>query len=72
MLWIRLTALQRNYEMLRKVRIGFIILSAFSLGVLLSSGCRVVDQSRVQKEDTDTIPWNTRADWEGTTLGVPY
>jgi hypothetical protein len=32
----------------------------------------MVDQSRVQKSDVDTIPWNTRADWEDTVIGVPY
>ncbi len=36
------------------------------------SGCKVIDESRVQDADSDTIPWNTRAGWEDTTIGVPY
>ena len=42
------------------------------LGLMLVSGCQVVDKSRVNDAETDTIPWNTRAGWEDTTIGVPY
>ena len=37
-----------------------------------TTGCQVVDQSRVQDADSDNILWNTRAGWEGSVIGVPY
>ena len=58
--------------MFAKVKKLYTILFGLSMSLLLTSGCQVVDQSRIHDEETDTIPWNTRADWEGTTLGVPY
>jgi hypothetical protein len=36
------------------------------------TGCQIIDQSRVQDSSVDTIPWNTRAPWEDTVIGVPY
>lgn len=61
-----------------KLLFKYTILKYLSLGLiatvimLLVTSCKVVDQSRVQDSDTDTIPWNTRAGWENSSLGVPY
>ena len=54
------------------LRHKFILPIAVALLMLLLSGCEIVDQNRVQDEDADTIPWNTRADWEDSVIGVPY
>ena len=43
-----------------------VLLAAFA------SGCQVIDQSRVQDSEVDSIPWNTRAGWEDSLIGVPY
>jgi hypothetical protein len=36
------------------------------------SGCEIIDESRVQDDGTDTLPWNRRAGWEDSTIGVPF
>ena len=53
-------------------KLSLLLLILFNVILMLVSGCQIIDQSRVQDSETDTIPWNTRAGWEGTTLGVPY
>jgi hypothetical protein len=49
-----------------------LILLPIAFTTLLLCGCQFVDQSRVHDPGTDQIPWNTRASWEGSALGVPY
>jgi len=39
---------------------------------LFMAGCSIVDQSRVPDDDHDRMPWNTRAGWEDTGMGVPF
>jgi hypothetical protein len=36
------------------------------------AGCQMVNQDRVQDADADSMPWNSRAGWEGSGMGVPY
>jgi hypothetical protein len=48
-----------------------ICLVAF-LGILWFPGCQIIDKSRVQGDDTDNMPWNTRAGWEDSSFGVRY
>jgi hypothetical protein len=45
---------------------------AFLCILIACAGCEIIDQSRVQKDDTDTLPWNRRAGWEDSTIGVPF
>lgn len=47
--------------------LGFILLVA-----IFATGCQVIDQDRVHSDKDDNIPWNTRAGWEGQTIGLPY
>lgn len=36
-------------------------------------GCSFIDQSRVQTDAEDTMPWNNRAAWESAGgIGLPY
>ena len=39
--------------------------------LLACGGCKIVDENRVNHSGADTMPWNSRAHWEGSTLGVP-
>lgn len=55
------------------MKVGNLLLSALLLLLLYTaSGCQIIDQSRVQDNDVDSIPWNTRAAWENSAIGVPY
>ena len=45
---------------------------AFAVLALLLGGCGMVDQSRIPDDNHDRMPWNTRAGWEDTGLGVPF
>lgn len=49
-----------------------IALALALLGAGLSVGCSVVDQSRVNRQGGENIPWNTKADWEGGIFGAPF
>ncbi len=40
--------------------------------LLLAGGCCCVDESRLVDRNQDTQPWNSRAAWEDTMIGVPY
>ena len=51
---------------------SYAILIFLGLSLIFTTGCKVIDESRVHDDEAETIPWNTRAGWEGTTLGVPY
>jgi hypothetical protein len=42
------------------------LLAMLSLGM---SGCAVVDDGQT---GTDTLPWNSPAGWERSTIGLPY
>lgn len=47
-------------------------LLVLALLALAAGGCSLVDQSRVPDDDHDRMPWNTRAGWEDTGMGVPF
>lgn len=54
-----------------KSAMGCLRLACLAAVMAILGGCALVDESRVQKDDKERIPWNSRADWEGSVIGVP-
>ena len=47
------------------------LLLLLTLLAFFLSACAAVDKSRMRQDDSDPIPWNTRAGWENQAMGSP-